>query len=162
MKGNLLLIFIFSSLFCFSQKKFELVSDSISVTYLIREDSVCFSEEVQIRNISHNAIYIPDINNRDLYFFTLGSTLFSYFGAMASKIGTPNLSLEMRLIKIPPKEKFDLTVKIAKANKRITNYCFSFDYLKSLGSDRQNSALIISMEKYIDLYKYVIGNIEDK
>jgi hypothetical protein len=159
----LLLLFIFSSFHCFGQKKFVLTSDSVSVSYLMKEDSLSVLEKVQIQNLSPQAIYIPEIQRRDIYFFILNNTLYSFSGVMASLLGPPNLSLEVRLIKILPKESFTFSLNIPKGNNEIFNYYFSFDYLKSSGSNiDKGSILTISMDKYITLYKYAIGQIEGK
>lgn len=163
MKYCFLVVFIFSSAFCFAQKKFTLTSDSVSVTYMIREDSLSVFEKVEITNLSQHEIFIPDIKNRDIYFFVLNNTLYSHLGVMTSKLGVPNLSLDVRLIKVLPKESYSLVLNIPKGKNGIESSYFSFDYVKSLSSKiEQDGVPVISMERYITMYKYAIGRIEGK
>jgi hypothetical protein len=153
--------FLLSSFISFSQKKIVLTRDSVSITYVIKEDSTFFFETIQIYNLSHQAIYVPEIQNRGLYFFVLNKTLHSYFGVMASKLGTPNLSLDVKLIKIPPSEKFEYSHNISKVGSGLKFYYFSFDYLKDSDlNKKQRDDLVISMENYATLYKYVVSYIE--
>lgn len=160
MKYLLLVLCIFAYLFCFSQKKFILTSDSISVKYIMSEDSLRITERVEISNLSQHNIFIPDIRNRDIYFFILNNTLYSHFGIMTSKLGMPNLSLDVKLIKIAPEEIYSLDLSIPKGEIVVVNSVFSFDYIRLRSSKKkQNKVTTISMEEYSSLHRYAIGQI---
>ncbi|PZR25219.1 MAG: hypothetical protein DI535_19000 [Citrobacter freundii] len=143
-----------SSVSSFSQKKVELTKNSITATYDIQEENACFVEKIQVKNHSNQAIYIPDIKNRDLYFFVSKQTLFSHLGIMFSILGTPDLSLEVRLIKLLPNEQMDFFIKLPNSNNNIKRYHFSFDFIKETKLVKQRGdEMIMAMPDYVAICK---------
>lgn len=162
MKQYLLLISIFYSSFCFAQKRFVLSTDSIKIVYILKEDSSNVFEDIQIQNFSYESIYIPDVKNRDIYFFALNYSLYSNFGVMNSILGTPNLSQEVAMIKIGSKQNMNFSINIQKKNKDIRNYFFSADYITEYDMNRADvhNGLKIGLDKYVNVSKHLIGSIE--
>ena len=161
MKKIALFISMFLSFSCYAQRKITLTCDSVNVSYLVSEDSIAITEEIQVNNLSNQTIYIPDIKNRDNYFFRIGSTSFSHLGVMTSILGAPALSMELKLTEILPKEKSSFFVKIKKGDKVISDYYFSFDYVKyNAKIKKRNGELFIAMEEYLNFHKYFVNHIE--
>ena len=146
-----------------AQKKYVIVSDSIRVGYKINENSDNFIEEILVTNLSSKTIYLPKIENKKLHFFILGSKFYSSFGIMFNILGTPNLGGRLELIKLLPKEDYNMEVTILKSKSKINKYFFGFDYIEVEKSQKkyiENDLLYIKISDYVDCKKYSVINCE--
>jgi hypothetical protein len=136
-------------------------NDGMRIIFWLKEDGLFLNERVSIENLSQEAIYIPDVQNRDIYFFILNTTAYSYFGVRASLLGSPSLASEVKLLEIPSRHKIEVSIKVRRKSSALKDYYYSFDYLKK--SDLNigpNGGLPISMEKYIGSSKYAICRLD--
>lgn len=112
----------------FGQKDDTFIIDSVRVNFKI-DNKVKIIEEITVSNLSGQIIYLPIVENKELFFFSLGNRLHSYFGIMSSMVGPPNLGGNIELKILKPKEKFKILVAV-DAKKKIDCYSFSVDFLK--------------------------------
>lgn len=111
-----------------SQENNTFIIDSVKVNFNII-DNIKIKEEITVINLSNETVYLPIIENKELFFFSLGNRLYSYFGIMSSMVGPPNLGGEIKLKILKPKEKFEMSTSIDPKGK-IACYSFSIDFLK--------------------------------
>lgn len=148
-----------------AQKKITIISDGVRIEHeLILEDKDIF-ENIVVTNTLDSTIYIPRINNKELYFFVLNEILYSYCGIMASLLGHPNLNSEVDLIELLPQKKYDFKVKINNINKssKINKYIYSVDYVKNnkfLKKD-SNGEIYMKMTDYVNEKKYSIMELKN-
>lgn len=150
-----LILFISHSLY--SQENFNFVIDSVSVDFKIHIENEQIREEIKVMNLSANPIYIPNMSNKEYFFFVLGNRLHSNLGIMNSITGAPNLGGNIELVKVEPKDTYTLNVEIKKG-KAVEYFSFGLDFITNKNKrfiKKKDGKLWIATTDYVSFKKYL-------
>ena len=104
----------------------------LKMNFVIIESDSIITETIYIENVSNSSLYVPVIQNHNLFFFTAERSLFSFCGVINTKYG-PNIGGYFLLEELKPSEKRETIVRFHKKGcTGISDYHFSMDYLTGL------------------------------
>ena len=115
----------------YSQSKFTLSGNNVVVEFnLSTNENFNIKEKIKITNLSNESVYVPNVKDYQVYFFSTGTKIHSYIGIMNSLNGYPNLGGKIELFKFKPKELYEFEVEIKNSSNEVKGYTFSIDFIK--------------------------------
>lgn len=143
------------------QRKHTLISNNITGVFEIVNKGTSIFEKIKILNSSNDDIFLPEMENKELFYFILGSDSHSYVGAMNSKLGPPNLGGNLKLIKLRPNESYEFQIELENSIE-ISNYYYGFDFIKNYKKFifSENNKFWIKTINYVNNNQSILSKIE--
>ena len=143
------------------QRKHTLISNNIIGIFEIVNQGTNMFEKIKILNSSNEDVFLPEMENKELFYFILGSDSHSYVGAMNSKLGSPNLGGNLKLIKLKPTESYEFQIELENSIE-ISNYYYGFDFIRNYKKFifKENDKFWIKTIDYVNNNQSILLKIE--